>query len=77
MKCKECEKEGQESVLRICTKVIETMLMPEEFYDKEGLYHHHDGTCTKTEYSCSRGHFFSESILHRCSACGWKKKEDR
>jgi hypothetical protein len=40
------------------------------FYDEEGRYHVHDSKEKKTQYKCSNGHEWEQSMTDQCW-CGW------
>ena len=72
MICPECQKQGLTSKVFIGISTA-TSVYPPPFYDEEGRRHKHDPSTIITEYYCSKGHNWSESISGKCW-CGWSKE---
>lgn len=72
MICPECKKQGLKSKVYPGSSTRTLMYCP-PFYDEEGRYHHHDSNITATEYSCSRGHKWTEETTGSCW-CGWPEE---
>ena len=71
MKCPECIKLGLRSKI-FAGMSSGTLMCCHPFYDEDGVYHHHDYNKTTTNYSCSNGHSWSETIRNQCPACGYE-----
>ena len=69
MICPTCEAAGQKSVVTEGPSMSTAMHCP-PFYDEEGKRHVHNSNTRRTDYSCSRGHRWTESHKGRCW-CGW------
>ena len=65
MKCPECVKNNQKSTMSVGASMT-TLMYSAPFYDEEGRYHSHNPNTTTTEYSCSNGHRWSESVKPKC-----------
>lgn len=65
MKCPECVKNNQKSIMSVGTSMT-TLMYSAPFYDEEGRYHSHNPNTTTTEYSCSNGHRWRESVKPKC-----------
>ena len=64
MKCPQCQKEGEKSTVAVgCSHT--TLMCTHSFYDEDGKLHHHDPNTTNTNYSCSRGHEWTEVLVRR------------
>lgn len=75
VKCPECVAAGEKSIV-YASPGWTTLMYFQPFYDEEGVFHHHDGNTTTTNYSCSKGHAWTEKSTGSCH-CGWpNKKED-
>lgn len=73
MKCSTCAMVDKKS--RVTVKgSVQTLLHCATFYDEDGLPHTHDSNVTKTSYSCSNGHAWTESTSGECW-CGWRGLE--
>jgi hypothetical protein len=75
MICEECKKEGKKSTVRLgrCTA---TLMGFDPYWDKEGVYHDHDGNTLMTDYRCSNGHSWCEiSKPNKCPGCNWPEEE--
>lgn len=68
MKCKQCEVEGEKSVVHV-GPAFTTLMAGQEFYDEEGRWHNHDPNITTQSYRCSQGHSWSEDRRSKCRAC--------
>lgn len=64
-RCPECVKEGRRSRVWVGNSRATAAYSP-PFYDEEGRYHHHDPNSYTTEYECSNGHRWTETIRHKC-----------
>lgn len=73
MRCPECEKEGEKSLVYADGSMMTAVYLP-PFYDEEGRYHHHDPNSHSTTFTCSLGHKWSESKVNKCW-CGWPDEE--
>ena len=60
MICPQCKKLGKRSRV-YCGVSIVTCIGYTPYYDEDGNYHQNDPNKTTTEYSCSHGHFWSET----------------
>jgi hypothetical protein len=43
-----------------------TLMYCAPFYDEAGRFHSHNPNTTTTQYSCSNGHRWSESVKPKC-----------
>lgn len=59
--CPECQKQGLTSNVFVGISTS-TALYYEPYYDKEGNYHDENPNLITTEYHCSNGHEWSESV---------------
>lgn len=66
-KCPECNKAGQKSKVNV-DGATSTLLTTQQYYDKEGNYHFEDPNTTTINYTCSRGHKFSNSSTNSSGA---------
>lgn len=73
MKCPECKKLNQKSVVKQ-GPTISTAMGNIPFYDEDGNYHSHDRNTHKTKYECTAGHKFEITIRKECW-CGWPNNE--
>ena len=69
MKCPECVKLGQRSIVYPGVSSA-TLVYFQPFCDEDGKLHHHNGNVTTTDYSCSLGHKWFNKQEHSCW-CGW------
>lgn len=71
MKCQKCVEQGLESKVYVGTTMT-TLAYSAPFYDENGRYHYHNPNTTTTEYRCSNGHSFTETMTPVC----WCQIED-
>ena len=74
MKCPECQKKEEKSIVTIGQSET-TLMYCSPFYDEDGNEHNHDMNDTTTYYSCSKGHAWSEISCGSCW-CGWPNKKE-
>lgn len=60
MKCPECQKEGNTSLVYPGMSTTTDMYY-QPYYDEQGNYHDNDNNSVTTEYTCSNGHTWKES----------------
>ena len=65
MKCPECDEAGDRSVVYVGGG-ISTEVASQPFYDEDGVYHNHDPNWHRTEYHCSKGHWWTMSRKGGC-----------
>ena len=72
--CPTCVEEGRKSQINIGQSST-TLMYAAPFYDEEGRYHLHDPNSTRTDYSCSNFHQWTETVPASRCACGWPDEE--
>jgi len=75
MKCPKCVREGRRSNFFFSTYVTSSGWTTQQYYDPDGVLHHHDESHEERAYRCGHGHQFLQSIPHSC-VCGWKQEVD-
>ena len=60
MKCLQCTSDGHRSTVEVGMSVVTTMGV-HAYYDEDGHYHYDDPNTATTEYTCSRGHRWTET----------------
>lgn len=75
MICPTCKAEGQRSSVTPGITMSTAMHCP-PFYDEDGKLHTHDSNRHRTDYSCSRGHSWTETKTGTCW-CGWPSQRQR
>ena len=72
MKCPQCEVAGERSRVYPAGEVVAMGMGANDYYDEDGIYHHHDPNSTNKTYSCSKGHRWGWQYWQRCPAdCGY------
>jgi hypothetical protein len=75
MICEECKKEGKKSTIHISNTACTAMYFP-EYYDENGIRHHHDNNLLSTDYRCSYGHvWIRDRMPPKCPGCNWPEEE--
>lgn len=69
MICPQCRDAGEKSCVTEGPSMRTLMYCP-PFFDEEGKRHTHDSNTSRTDYSCSRGHRWTETSKGSCW-CGW------
>ncbi len=76
MICSKCVEEGTKS--RITPGIgSSTCMYCAPFYDEEGVYHNHDYNTIRYTYSCSEGHYWTESRNTQCPNCDFGKDSSK
>jgi hypothetical protein len=75
VKCPVCVREGLESTLRGGNMSMTTDMYFPPWYDKEGVYHRHDGNTHTDQWECSNGHLLSRVRIAKCPAGDWGGEE--
>lgn len=68
--CPTCKSEGKKSYVTPGGRMTTDMFYP-PYYDEDGVYHHHDRNTVTADYSCSRGHQWTENQRNQCPSCSW------
>lgn len=69
VKCPECAAQDQRSrIYPGCTVV--TAMCTDYYYDEDGVFHHHDPNVRSTDYTCSNGHRWFDSVIPECPVDG-------
>ena len=75
MKCPECVKDGERSIVRDLGGST-TLLGWSPFWDEDGVHHSHDPNRHSNQYSCSRGHTWTEGFYPQCANCDYGERRD-
>lgn len=72
MKCPVCSEKSMKSSVYVGMSTSTLMYCP-PYYDEDGKYHSHDSNIHSTNYSCTKGHQWSESSTGTCPSCDFGK----
>lgn len=75
MKCSVCEGLGLKSQVYPPSAWFSTAMFSQDFYDEDGVRHHHDPNRMGGPLRCSNGHQGHQSLAHLCPApeCSWNE----
>lgn len=68
--CQRCVNQGTQSVVRSQLQVARRDRFPDEFWDEEGVEHHHDPHFNTRTFRCNNSHTWSVEMKKRCPAEG-------
>ena len=63
MKCPICVESGLKSEVYPTGETV-TLMSFQPWYDEDGDYHSHDGNRRRSNYSCSKGHYWEGAYVN-------------